>query len=596
MIEPLSIPTTWPRFEPRPQVEAETLRPTECRKETELRNQPAPPAPECREETELRQRVGPPQCADASDTSDLLALGHRIALLSAQIQAATYQLLVMIREFDERQGWFSGGGGNDFRSCAHWLNWRTGLDLGAAREKVRVARALGELPLISDEMRRGEISYSKVRALTRVATPKNEQELLEFARAGTASHVEKLVRAWRRLDRYEELEKEEKRRASRELQIYTDEDGMVVVKARLEPEAGAALLKALEAGEQVLFAQGSSDGGGDGGDGSAGQRRADALGLVAESALSHGIGASPRGDRLQVVVHVDQAVLEDSDAPGVSMLEEGQDVSAETSRRLACDSTRVVMRHDAEGRTLGVGRKTRTISTSLRRALAHRDRECQFPGCDLKYCDAHHVKHWAEGGETNLDNLVLLCRRHHRAVHEGGYRLERSGRSPTAGAGWRFFRPDGGEIVAAPPMPEVTDLRPEIENRDTELLDAVLSDNQNPLEKNDLGRLVAELQDRSEIDDLGRLVAELQDRSEIDDLGRLVNQLWDRLESELLGQDLAGDPTIGPMTGFPRWEGERWDLDTTVAGLRAGSQMIDFDGGVGRGDEAELGRGVGLDN
>ena len=129
-------------------------------------------------------------------TSEVNRLGDRIAQLSAQIQAATYRLLVLIREFDEKSGWNTG-----FRSCAHWLNWRTGLDLGAAREKVRVAKALGELQLLSRAMGCGELSYSKVRALTRVATPENEAELLEFARAGTAAHVEKLVRAWRRVDR-----------------------------------------------------------------------------------------------------------------------------------------------------------------------------------------------------------------------------------------------------------------------------------------------------------------------------------------------------------------------------------------------------------
>ncbi|HLX06561.1 MAG TPA: DUF222 domain-containing protein, partial [Thermoanaerobaculia bacterium] len=105
--------------------------------------------------------------------AELEELGERIAELAAQISAATYELLAMLRDFDERGGWNSG-----FRSCAHWLGWRVGLDLGAAREKVRVARALGALPLVSASMHRGEISYSKVRALTRIATPANEQDLL----------------------------------------------------------------------------------------------------------------------------------------------------------------------------------------------------------------------------------------------------------------------------------------------------------------------------------------------------------------------------------------------------------------------------------
>ena len=151
----------------------------------------------------------------------------------------------MLREFDERSGWSCG-----FRSCAHWLNWRTGLELGAPREKVRVARALAALPYISAAMERGEISFSKVRALTRIATPANEEELLGFAKAGTAAHVERLVRSWRRIDRSVEQRKEERRHESLFLRAYTDEDGMVVIRARLAPEAGAAFLKALEAAEQ----------------------------------------------------------------------------------------------------------------------------------------------------------------------------------------------------------------------------------------------------------------------------------------------------------------------------------------------------------
>src|SRR6202043_906665 len=125
------------------------------------------------------------------------------------------------------------------RPCAHWLTWRVGLDPGAAREKVRVARALGVLPLLSAAMRRGEISYSKVRALTRIATPANEQDLLTFGRAGTAAHVERRVRGMRRVDRIAAGRSEKRLHASRYLGAYTDEDGMVVVRARLAPEAGA---------------------------------------------------------------------------------------------------------------------------------------------------------------------------------------------------------------------------------------------------------------------------------------------------------------------------------------------------------------------
>ncbi|HLX07289.1 MAG TPA: DUF222 domain-containing protein, partial [Thermoanaerobaculia bacterium] len=294
---------------------------------------------------------------------DLEDLGERIAELAAQISAATYELLAMLRDFDERGGWNSG-----FTSCAHWLGWRVGLDLGAAREKVRVARALGGLPLLAAAMRRGEVSYSKVRALTRIATPANEQDLLSFARAGTAAHVERLVRGMRRVDGIAAGNDEERRHAARYLRAYTDEDGMVVVTGRLAPEAGAALLCALDAGVEALYGprrehrehrehrensehreHRENSGQPPAGDPqkavaedvSVEQRRADALGLVAESALAAGLDPGSRGDRYQVVVHVDAEVLAAGGEGGSSWLADGSHVSAETSRRLACDSARV---------------------------------------------------------------------------------------------------------------------------------------------------------------------------------------------------------------------------------------------------------------
>ena len=383
-----------------------------------------------------------------STSVEVDALGERIAELSARLQAATFHLLSMIREFDERSGWSCG-----FRSCAHWLNWRTGIDLGAAREKVRVAHTLAALPVLSAAMARGEVSFSKVRALTRVATPENEAELLVFAKAGTAAHVERVVRGWRRVDRLVEDELERHRYAGRYLELHTDEDGMVVVRGRLSPEVGAALRAAIDAAEAKLYdtrreeragAQSLTDAP------TAEQRRADAIGLVAESALAGGLDPGTVADRYQVVVHVDAESLPADADSGASLLCDGTRVSAETSRRLACDAAIVVMRHAADGRILDVGRRTRAISTPLRRALARRDGGCQFPGCGLRLCDAHHLQHWANGGKTKLENLVLLCRRHHRAVHEEGFRVKR-----LASGELRFFRPDGKPLLAAPEAPPI---------------------------------------------------------------------------------------------------------------------------------------------
>jgi hypothetical protein len=317
-----------------------------------------------------------------------------------------------------------------------------GLDRGAARERVRVARALGTLPMLAQALACGELSYAKVRALTRVATPETEERLLAVGRAGTASHVERIVRGWRRVDRIAEAREAARRHASRTLHVYQDEDGMTVLRGRLEPEAGALLVQALTAARDTLYQQARRNE--DLMDPpTMGQLQADALALLAETALHHGIDPGTPGERYQIVVHVDApvlaegahvsaetperlaaveaAALADPEQPGQSVLENGTHVSAETSRRLACDASLVVMQHARDGRVVEVAARTRTISPALRRALQHRDRGCRFPGCGLPFGQGHHLQHWADGGPTTLSNLALLCRRHHRAVHEEGY-------------------------------------------------------------------------------------------------------------------------------------------------------------------------------
>src|SRR6266540_3389074 len=389
----------------------------------------------------------------AMDTLALDRLGDEIAELSAHLDAATARLLDLIREFDAREGWNTG-----FRSCAAWLSWRVGLDLGAARERVRVARALGMLPRLAQALARGELSYAKVRALTRVATPETEEQLVAVGRAGTADHVERIVRGWRRVDRKAEAAEAARRHASRALHVYQDEDGMVTLRGRLAPEVGAVLVQALAAARETLYQRARSQNRDTGpADVSAetppmAQQQADALGLLAETALHHGIDPGAPAERYQVVVHVDAPVLADPDQPGQSVLEDGARVSSETSQRLACDASRVVMRHDDHGRLLEIGARTRTIPPALRRALHSRDRGCRFPGCGVRFGQGHHLRHWAHGGLTTLSNLALLCRRHHRAVHEEGYQVARG-----PDGALRFRRPDGRPLPEVPlpaPVPE----------------------------------------------------------------------------------------------------------------------------------------------
>ena len=127
----------------------------------------------------------------------------------------------------------------------------------------------------------------------------------------------------------------------------------------------------------------------------------------------------------------------------------GLHLGKEAARRVACDAGIVVLRHAADGQVLDVGRRTRTVPSAMRRALLSRDRgQCQFPGCESRHCDAHHVEHWADGGETRLQNLVLACRFHHRALHEEGFRVVPG----DADGQFRFLRPDGTPLPAEPPV------------------------------------------------------------------------------------------------------------------------------------------------
>lgn len=367
--------------------------------------------------------------AAISDADRLDDLADEIATLAAHIHAATHRLLVLIARSDGLRGWEPSG----HRDCAAWLSARTGIDRGAAVEKVRAARALETLPETSRAMARGELSFSQVRALTRVATADNEGELLELAREAPTAQLERMVRAWRRGSRQDEAERERERHRSRTLSVFPDDEGMYVIRGRLTPEVGALLMRAIEAAADQLFR----------GDGpypdpvesreAAGRRRADAIGLLAEQALAAGPTssddpASPvsgtRPERYQVVLHVEPATLAAEGEPGRSELEDGTRLSAESARRIACDASVVEVRYDTRGSILDVGRKTRTVSPALRRALEIRDRGCRFPCCGLRFTEAHHVTHWAEGGGTSLANCLLLCRHHHDLVHEGGWRVE----------------------------------------------------------------------------------------------------------------------------------------------------------------------------
>jgi hypothetical protein len=397
-------------------------------------------------------------------------LEDQITELWGHINAATYRFLKLVAEFDVVEGW----GWHGCADCAQWLNWQCGIGNVAAREKVRVARALEKLPKISASFESGEISYSKVRAMTRVATPENEHVLMNIALQGTAAHVERIVRQYRRVKRLEGAWLANEVHRHRYLRYCYDDDGALLIEARLPTEVGAMLKQAIEAAEEVLYQaerEAMDDDSAETSDESmmgivtaAGSpysaeeentlcvRRADALWLLAERFLNSEAGSASSSDRFLVTVHIDRSELTDNcDAaessliagrPARSGLEDGPTLAAETIRRLGCDGSLVGIVEDAFGNPLNIGRKTRAIPPSIKRALTARDGGCRFPSCNrTRFTDGHHIQHWADGGETKLTNLITLCRFHHRLLHEGGFGLR-----VTNDGLFVFSRPDGSRI------------------------------------------------------------------------------------------------------------------------------------------------------
>jgi hypothetical protein len=380
----------------------------------------------------------------AVPTPDLI---DQITELAGLLNAANARFLALIAELDRRQGWAARG----VKSCAHWLNWKCGIGLGAAREKVRVAHALGKLPRMASAMGEGRISYAKVRELTRVADESNEAYLLNIALCGTASHVEEVVRGYRRALDAKELTREAIQQRDQSLWFHTEPDGSMVIRGRLPADIGALFKKALEAAEDSLPIPKNVPAGTFSEDlQRVRKRRVEALAVMAESFLASGPQDLSGGDRQQIVVHVDAETLKHSRA-GRCELEQGPSIAAETARRLSCDASLVAIIENERGEPLNVGRKTRSIPPAIRRALNSRDRGCRFPGCPFRrYVDGHHVQHWAHGGETKLANLVTLCRFHHRQVHEGRVTVQ-----ILDDGAFRFVRPNGQSFES--PTPQSTD-------------------------------------------------------------------------------------------------------------------------------------------
>ncbi len=347
----------------------------------------------------------------------------------------------------ERRGIFGRDG---HLSVASWLAARHRVSWGSAREHVRIARALEQMPETRRALDAGDLSMSAVRVLVaaRDADPSafqdSEAELIEAARIHTINDLQRVAAYWRqRVERESRLQGDDKLRERRRLHASVSFLGMVRVDGDLDPETGETLLTALGA---VLDAESRSRGEDD--LRTPAQRRADALGEICRQWLDLSDRPTVAGERPHVTVTVGVKSLANGSGETTELDHTGP-VDTETARRLACDAS--VMRVVMAGRSepLDVGRRTPVVPPSIRRAVIVRDRQCRFQGCDRPHtwCDAHHVVHWGEGGPTAVPNLVLMCRRHHRMVHErGGFRLALLEGRPV------FRRPDGSLLEdRAPP-------------------------------------------------------------------------------------------------------------------------------------------------
>jgi hypothetical protein len=347
----------------------------------------------------------------------------------------------------DRRGTFRRDG---HLSAAAWLANRFRMSWGAARGQVRMARALEDMPETRRAFEEGDLSVSAVRVLVgaRETDPDafrdSEAELVETARIHSTQDLQRVAAYWRQaVEREAAVDGEEKLRERRRLHASVTFLGMVRVDGDLDPETGETLLTALRA---VLDAESRS--GAEGDARTPAQRRADALGEVCRQWLDQAERPTVGGEKPHVALTVGAEVLREG-SDGTSELDHVGPVPPEVARRVVCDSSirRVVMAGTSE--PLDVGRRTPVVPPAMRQAVVLRDRHCRFPGCDRPHtwCDAHHVVHWADGGPTALPNLILLCRRHHRMVHDRrGFRLELEDGRPL------FRRPDGSILdERAPP-------------------------------------------------------------------------------------------------------------------------------------------------
>ena len=364
-------------------------------------------------------------------------LDQEIHGLWAHIHVAMGRAVALQAEVNRRGLWSTWGA----KSPGQWLSWRAGLAVAEANRLSGVADRIDDCPNTKRALDAGELSMAKAAAITRVATPATEDTLLDYARHAPTPELESIARAYRKVTESDADDTD--RRRGRYLSTFFDEHSDYIITGRLPADAGAVVDKALGIAHDSLARDPEAD---------TSARYADALVAVAEAALAARDTGSG-SDRYQVVVHVSDDVLK----PGLCEVEPGARISPQTARRMACDAALVEM-IQRDGTPPWPGRKSRVVPARLRRALNARDRSCRWPGCtDRGRYDAHHITFWGDGGPTMPDNLVLLCRTHHRLVHEGGFSVVK------AGSEFKFLSPQGREISPVPEPARVSgDIRAQV--------------------------------------------------------------------------------------------------------------------------------------
>jgi Domain of unknown function (DUF222)/HNH endonuclease len=382
-------------------------------------------------------------------------LQDRIGVLAARIHAATAELVELAAALDADGSWAGIG----VRSCAHYLSISIGVDVWTAGEMVRAGHALETLPCLRAAFAEGRLSFDKIRAVVKVATPDDDEMWTSIALHASGAQLARICRSVRLAFAADDPRRATDPLLNRSVRTWWREDGMLELMAVLPHEDGAVVLAALEATAARVACEERRVPSPDQPELAAEHRTramldADAFVRIFDASVVADASEPAVAPTTQVVVHVDADALSGADPDARSHIENGPWLAPEVVRRLSCDAD-VVTVTERDGLPIDVGRVRRLITPRLRMAMQSRDEGCRFPGCSVPAArtDGHHVRHWYDGGKTNLDNLVSLCRFHHRRHHEGKFRIE-----PDRSGDFSFTAADGKPILVVDPQPAVGSL------------------------------------------------------------------------------------------------------------------------------------------